>query len=39
MKPTRVRLFIKPYCPWCSKAEAWLDACDVECEVLFITES
>ncbi len=26
LKPTRVRLFIKPYCPWCSKAEAWLNA-------------
>jgi glutaredoxin len=25
MKPTRVRLFIKPYCPWCSKAQDWLD--------------
>lgn len=26
MKPTRVLLFIKPYRPWCSKAEDWLDA-------------
>ncbi len=21
----RVRLFIKPYCPWCHKAMRWLD--------------
>ncbi len=34
MKPTRVRLFIKPYCPWCSKAEDWLDARGVEYEVI-----
>jgi glutaredoxin 3 len=34
MKPTRVRLFIKPYCPWCSKAKDWLDARGVEYEVL-----
>ena len=20
-----VRLFIKPYCPWCHKAQHWLD--------------
>ncbi len=24
MKPTRVRLFIKSYCPWCHKAIRWL---------------
>ena len=34
MKPTRVRLFIKPYCPWCSKAEAWLDARGVDYDVI-----
>jgi glutaredoxin 3 len=21
----KIRLFIKPYCPWCHKAVAWLD--------------
>ncbi len=21
-----IRLFIKPYCPWCHKAQHWLDA-------------
>ena len=25
VKPKRVRLFIKPYCGWCHKAERWLD--------------
>ena len=24
MKPKRVRLFIKPYCGWCHRAEHWL---------------
>ncbi len=21
----KIRLFIKPYCPWCHKAQQWLD--------------
>ena len=21
----KIRLFIKPYCPWCHKAKGWLD--------------
>ena len=25
MKPERIRLFIKPYCPWCHRAMKWLD--------------
>jgi len=25
VKPRRIRLFIKPYCGWCHKAEQWLD--------------
>lgn len=24
MKTKRIRLFIKPWCPWCHKAERWL---------------
>lgn len=24
MQPRRVRLFVKPWCPWCQRAEAWL---------------
>lgn len=25
-KPSRIRLFIKPTCPWCREAMDWLDA-------------
>jgi glutaredoxin len=28
----KIRLFIKPYCGWCHKAERWLDDHDVEYE-------
>lgn len=24
MKPESVRLFVKPFCPWCEEAEEWL---------------
>jgi glutaredoxin len=24
VKTKRIRLFIKPWCPWCHKAERWL---------------
>jgi glutaredoxin 3 len=30
----KARLFIKPYCGWCDKAEQWLDAHGIEYEVL-----
>jgi glutaredoxin 3 len=30
----RVRLFIKPYCPWCHRAMAWLDDHGVEYETI-----
>ncbi len=30
----KIRLFIKPYCPWCHKAMAWLDAHNVKYETL-----
>lgn len=30
----KIRLFIKPYCPWCHKAIAWLDAHRVKYEAL-----
>jgi len=26
VKPNRIRLFIKPYCPWCHRAREWLAA-------------
>ena len=32
VKPKRVRLFIKPYCGWCHKAERWLDEREVDYE-------
>ena len=34
MKPSRVRLFIKPYCGWCRQAVAWLDQRGVPYETL-----
>ena len=30
----KIRLFIKPYCPWCHKAQHWLDARGVKYETL-----
>jgi glutaredoxin 3 len=30
----RIRLFIKPYCSWCHKAEAWLKNHGIKYEVL-----
>ena len=26
MKPVSIRLFVKPFCPWCSEAIEWLDS-------------
>jgi glutaredoxin len=34
VKPKQVRLFIKPYCGWCDKAERWLDARGIEYETV-----
>jgi glutaredoxin 3 len=34
MNPTRIRLFIKPYCGWCSEAMDWLDGRGIKYEVL-----
>jgi len=30
----KIRLFVKPYCSWCHKAAAWLDAHQIEYEEL-----
>ena len=30
----KVRLFIKPFCSWCHKAQQWLDARGVKYETL-----
>ena len=32
VKPNRIRLFIKPYCSWCHRAERWLKDRDIEYE-------
>lgn len=32
VKPKRIRLFIKPYCGWCDRAERWLNDQGVEYE-------
>jgi len=32
VKPKRVRLFIKPFCGWCHKAERWLDSHGIDYE-------
>jgi glutaredoxin 3 len=30
----RIRLFIKPYCPWCHKAQRWFDDRGIQHETL-----
>ena len=32
--PSVIRLFIKPYCPWCHKAQRWLDERGIKYETL-----
>ena len=39
VKPTQVRLFIKPYCGWCHKAIRWLDDRGVHYDVVDVTAS
>jgi len=34
VKPKRVRLFVKPYCGWCDKAERWLDQHEIDYETV-----
>ena len=38
MKPTRIRLFIKSFCPWCHKAEHWLDKRGISYETFDVIE-
>ena len=38
MKPKNVRLFIKTFCPWCHKAEHWLDKRGVSYETIDVLE-
>jgi glutaredoxin 3 len=34
VKPKKVRLFVKPYCGWCHKAERWLDQHEIDYETI-----
>lgn len=34
MKAEKIRLFVKPYCGWCTEAIEWLDARGIEYETL-----
>ena len=38
MKPQNVRLFIKTFCPWCHKAEHWLDQRGISYETIDVLE-
>ncbi|KAB2658609.1 MAG: glutaredoxin family protein [Verrucomicrobia bacterium] len=33
-KPVTVRLFVKPFCPWCEEAVDWLDEHGIKYETL-----
>jgi glutaredoxin 3 len=37
VQPKRVRLFIKPWCPWCRQAEDWLRSRGIAYERLDVT--
>ncbi|MBG90001.1 MAG: NrdH-redoxin [Verrucomicrobiales bacterium] len=39
MKPSQVRLFIKPYCGWCHEAIAWLKARGIAYNQLDVTSN
>jgi monothiol glutaredoxin len=34
MRPDKIRLFIKPGCPWCDEAIEWLDQRGIRYELL-----
>ena len=34
VKSKRIRLFIKPYCPWCHRAARWLNERDLRYETI-----
>jgi glutaredoxin len=34
-----VRLFVKPWCPWCQRAEAWLQTRGITYERLDVTQN
>jgi glutaredoxin len=35
----QIRLFIKPYCPWCLKAMAWLDKRGLSYTIIDVIDS
>jgi len=37
MKPSKIRLFVKPWCGWCQEAEEWLDNRNIEYQTLDVT--
>jgi glutaredoxin len=37
MKPSKIRLFVKPWCGWCQEAEQWLDNRSIEYDRLDVT--
>ena len=37
MKPKSIRLFVKPWCGWCTAAEDWLDARGIGYQTLDVT--
>lgn len=37
MQPQSVRLFVKPWCPWCHLARRWLDEHGINYKVLDVT--
>jgi len=37
VQPHKVRLFVKPFCGWCTQAMDWLDEHQIEFEVLDVT--
>jgi glutaredoxin 3 len=39
VKPKRVRLFIKSYCPWCHRATRWLNEQRIEHETIDVISS
>jgi glutaredoxin len=37
MKPSKIRLFVKPWCGWCQEAEEWLDDRNIKYDLLDVT--
>ena len=37
MKPSKIRLFVKPWCGWCQEAEQWLDNRGIQYDLLDVT--